>query len=40
MAFELKELHTLFMKFYHEFDSDQNLTFDFEETMACFEAFA
>ena len=39
-AFEMKELHTLFMKFYQEFDVDQNLIFDFEEMMACFEVFS
>lgn len=31
LAFDMRELHTLFMKFYGEFDSDENLTFDMDE---------
>lgn len=31
LAFDIKELHTLFMKFYSDFDADENLTFDMEE---------
>lgn len=39
-AFDIKEMHTLFMKFYRDFDKDENMTFDKEELIQCFEVFA
>lgn len=30
-AFDVKEMHTLFMKFYRDFDKDENMTFDKDE---------
>ena len=39
-SFELKEIHRMFRKFYLELDKDENMTFEFEEMVECFETFA
>lgn len=40
MSFDLKEWHTMFMKFYQEYDKDENMTFDLAEITGVFEKFA
>lgn len=39
-TFSEREIHLLFVKFYSELDADENMTFDFEEMVGCFEMFA
>jgi len=39
-SFDLKELHRLFRKFYLELDQDENMTFDFDEMVDCFETYS
>lgn len=36
----MRELHLLFRKFYLEVDEDENLTFEYDEMLACFDTFS
>ena len=40
MSFDLKEIHRLFRKFYLEIDKDENMTFEYDEMIDCFEMFS
>lgn len=39
-SFDLKEIHRLFRKFYLEIDKDENMTFELDEMIECFELFS
>eukprot|EP00347_Sterkiella_histriomuscorum_P020611 403337148 len=39
-SFDLKEIHRLFRKFYLEIDKDENMTFELDEMVDCFEMFS
>jgi len=40
LSFDTKELHRMFRKFYLEVDDSENLTFEYEEMISCFETFS
>ncbi len=40
LSFDIKELHMLFRNFYIDVDEDENLTFEYDEMINCFETFS
>ena len=40
LSFDIREWHTMFMKYYKEIDKDHNMTFDIDEITSCFELFS
>ena len=40
LSFDIRELHRMFRKFYLEIDDSENLTFEYDEMVSCFETFS